>query len=322
MAVKPEGAIDPTGRLEGLIKYHDKRFQAVFLQAIDVIKDRYTLDELSDLLEAGQFEEALNAIEYAGNLLGNEFGATLSAAAADTAEFLSKEALTFPVSFDQTNVRAVGRMQENKLRLVQDFSADQRATLRQAMARGIEQGLNPREQARLFRDTVGLTPSQDLAVARYKQALEAAGTETPGAGEALRRKLRDKRFDRSVQRAIREGQPLTAEQITKMTSRYAERYVKYRAEVIGRTEAMRAVHEGTEELYEQAIESGDLEPDSLERTWVATSDGRTRHSHQVYNGEKRKIGEKWGPLRYPGDPSAPAEEVIQCRCSIATRMTG
>lgn len=321
MAVRAE-ATDPAARIERLVRFQEKRFRRVFLDAVRLIRNRYTLDELADLLAAGRLEQALDVVEEAARLIGNAYGAALAASAQDTAEFLSR-ALTATVSFDVVNDRAVAAIQRNSLRLITNFTADQRQTVRQAIARGIGQGLNPRDQARLFRDVVGLTPRQEMAVANYQRLLEAAGRER-GAGEALTRELRDRRFDRTVRRAIRDEAPLTREQVGTMVSRYRERYIAHRAEVIGRTEALRSAHEGTEEMYRQAIDQGAVNPNELRRTWNAATDDRTRDSHINLNGQEKPFGETWqgqdGELRYPGDPLAPGSETIQCRCVLSTRL--
>lgn len=322
MAVRPGGATDPASRIERLVASHDRRFRRVFLQAIELIRDRYTLDELADLLEAGRLEDALDAIEATGRLIGDAYGDALVTSAKSTAEFLSG-ALTVTVSFDQTNVRAVDAIQRNRLRLIREFTTDQRTALRQAMSRGIAEGLNPRDQARLFRETVGLTARQEAAVARYRSIIQGIGRDDMAGtvAEARTRRLRDRRFDRTLAAAQRKGEPLTDEQVERMVSRYRERYVKYRAEVIGRTEALRSAHEGTEEMYRQAVENGELDPESLVRTWVTARDERVRGSHRALNGEQRGLGEDWNGLRFPGDPSGPAEETVQCRCVLTTRIS-
>lgn len=323
MAVRAGGATDPASRIERLVARQERRFRAVFVEAIRLIRNRYTLDEIANLLAAGRLEEALAAVDDAAKLIGNAYGAALSESAQDTAQFLSR-ALTATVSFDVVNARAVAAIQRNSLRLISNFSAEQRQVVRQAIARGIAQGLNPRDQARLFRDVVGLTPRQELAVANYRRLLEMAGRES-GAGEALTRELRDRRFDRTVRSAIRRETPLTSQQVDTMVGRYRERYIAHRAEVIGRTEALRSAHEGSEEMYQQAIESGNLDAGAVRRTWVSARDDRVRDSHIELNGQERLIGETWqgqeGELRYPGDPLAPGSETIQCRCVLSTRLS-
>lgn len=323
MAVKPGGATDPASRIESLVASQERRFRAVFLRAVELVRDQNTLAQLAELLAQGRLEEALAGVDAAARLLGDQYGASLSEAARDTANFLSG-ALTATVSFDQTNTRAVTAIQENRLRLIREFTGEQRNVIRQAMIRGIERGLNPRDQARLFRDSVGLTSRQESAVARYRALLESAGTEADRSLEALDRKLRDRRFDGTVRRARREGRPLTADQVARMTGRYRDRYVRYRSEVIGRTEALRSAHQGSEEMYRQAFESGELDPSEVTRTWVTARDERVRESHRDLNGQQRGPDEPFdaqdGQLQYPGDPSAPASETVQCRCVLTTRL--
>lgn len=54
-----------------------------------------------------------------------------------------------------------------------------------------------------------------------------------------------------------------------------------------------------------------------EHTWVASMDVATRDSHADLNGKRVVIGQPFKPgLRWPGDPAAPASEVINCRCSV------
>lgn len=51
--------------------------------------------------------------------------------------------------------------------------------------------------------------------------------------------------------------------------------------------------------------------------WLATLDGRTRHSHRMVDGEQVEVGEKFSNgCRYPGDPDAPYAETANCRCTV------
>ena len=211
-------------------------------------------------------------------------------------------------------------MNRNTLRMVRGFSSEQRTVTRNALARGIREGLNPRDVARTFRDSIGLTKTQEQWVANYRRSLSTLDRD------ALSRALRDKRFDRTVAAAIADGRPLSTTQIEAMVKRYSERMVKYRSEVIARTEALRSVHQGTEAMYEQAIQNGELKADSLSREWNTANDERVRESHASMHGQVQPFGQPFvsgagNLLNYPGDPEAPAEEVIQCRCVVGTRIT-
>lgn len=313
-------AVDPASRLWDLIDKADVRFRRALINAVNAARDTYTLAEMARLLEDGNVQEAIERVAMTGAIrLADEFAAVYTLSGRSTADTLS-DALEVLVSFDQVNDRAVFVMQQERLRFIREFTASQRNATRTALVDGIERGLNPRDQARNFRASIGLTQRQQEAVINYRRLL------SEGNSEALSRQLRDRRFDRTIARSIREGKPLTRAQIDKMVTRYNERYIKYRSEVIGRTEALRAVHSGNDEMYRQAIDAGEVTIEQLERTWVTARDGRVRDTHSMLGGEKRRIDETWetsnGSLRYPGDPDAPVEETAQCRCSLSTRIVG
>jgi len=56
------------------------------------------------------------------------------------------------------------------------------------------------------------------------------------------------------------------------------------------------------------------------KTWVSQMDERVRDSHQMANGQTVKIMEYFlvgtDLMLYPGDPTASASEVINCRCTL------
>lgn len=311
-------ATDTEQRLLALIARMEPRLRNAFLNAVAAAKDAITLETLVALLEGGRVEEALSAAAAAGAIsLSNEYAAVFIIAGQEGAAFL-EDVLEVVVSFNQVNQRAVNVMQQERLRLITNFTAEQRAATRSALVDGIRRGLNPVDQARNFRDSIGLTARQQAAVENYRRLLET------GSAEALQRELRDRRFDSTVRRAIRSGEPLTAVQVDRMVRRYNERFIKFRAETIARTEALRAVHAGTDETYRQAIADGLLDVDQLQRKWVTARDERVRSSHRGLNGLIRTIDETFpgaaGALRFPGDPAAPAAETIQCRCVLSTRI--
>lgn len=61
----------------------------------------------------------------------------------------------------------------------------------------------------------------------------------------------------------------------------------------------------------------------VQKEWVATMDGRTRHSHRVVDGETVDQDKKFSNgLRYPGDPAGPGREVYNCRCTMIGALKG
>lgn len=61
----------------------------------------------------------------------------------------------------------------------------------------------------------------------------------------------------------------------------------------------------------------------LKKEWLATLDGRTRHSHAVLDGEKQDNDKPFSNgCMFPGDPSGPAAEVYNCRCTLIAEIPG
>lgn len=309
---------DDKARIEGLLATAAFGFRRRFLDAVKQIEDDQTLEQLEELLGFRRYDEALVAAELAAANLANGFSGAFLASADDTMRFIGNS-INVLVSFDRTNERAVEMMRRNQLRLVRGFTNEQRLATRFALVEGIAQGMNPRQQALLFRQSIGLTRRQVQAVLNYRRLLER------GDAAALQRALRDRRFDSTVRAAVDGDRPLTNDQIDRMVGRYRERYVRYRSEVIARTESLRAVHEGAQAAYRQAISDGVLAEDELVQEWITATDERVRSSHAFMHGQQRPIGEPFtsgagNQIRYPGDIDAPGSETIQCRCVLTTRF--
>ena len=311
--------VDPASRLQRLIRQQNPRFASGFRLLVKQIKRDVDLVEIAALIEAGRLEEALTITLARTPRLGNLWVDSYVTAAKDTAKFLNREVASIVVDFDQTNPFAMRIARENQLRLVNGFGDVQRRATREALIDGIQTGANPLQQARNFKDSIGLTERQVRAVNNYKRLLRE------GDAEALTRELRDKRFDRTVRRAMESGRPLTEAQLDKMTDRYRERYLQYRSRVIARTEALKSVHQGKHNMYQQAIENGDLDANNLMQEWETSMLDNVRDSHSDMHGQIQPWGQlfisgKGNATEMPGGFGVP-EEDIQCACAVGTRIT-
>ena len=113
-----------------------------------------------------------------------------------------------------------------------------------------------------------------------------------------------------------ESIPKMARRIQRVTgSNYATAVRTARTTVTGAENAGR-VHS-----YQRAKEMGI----KLEKEWVATLDGRTRHSHRQLDGQKipNEEGAKFdNGCRYPGDPQGRYDEICNCRCTLVAAIEG
>lgn len=123
-----------------------------------------------------------------------------------------------------------------------------------------------------------------------------------------------------VTQAVLQGDsiPKIAQSLRKVTD------MNYSAAVRNaRTSMTAAQNAGRVESYKHAQDMG-IE---LEQEWLATLDGRTRHSHRQMDGERIPVtGDSAHPAkfsngcRYPGDPQGPAWEIYNCRCTLVAAL--
>lgn len=88
---------------------------------------------------------------------------------------------------------------------------------------------------------------------------------------------------------------------------------KYRAKMIVRTESVAAMN------YAQ-LKVASEKPYETTKRWIAVEDKRTRlaHTHAGVDGEVRDLDQAFSNgLQFPGDPSGPAAQVINCRCTMS-----
>jgi hypothetical protein len=210
-------------------------------------------------------------------------------------------------------------MQQTRLRLVREFTEHQRRSTQLFLEDAFRRGLAPIEQARELKRSIGLTQHQAQSVVNFRRQLER---RSPAA---LQRQLRDRRYDSTLTRAIREDRPLTAAQIERQVDRYRERWIQYRAQTIAITESSAAASAADEELWRQAIESGEIGADELVNTWRTSGRANRRDSHIAMEGQQRPIGVPFtsgdgNALRFPGDPLAPASDRIRCYCVVSREL--
>ena len=106
-----------------------------------------------------------------------------------------------------------------------------------------------------------------------------------------------------------EGVAVTSKAIT---DRMSPRFTRARASTIARTETHSASSFANHEQYKSFNE-----PTMMKR-WVANADDRTRPSHYAVSGTEIGIDDTFSvagkTMKYTGDPSGGASEVINCRC--------
>lgn len=313
-------------RLEALLAGLERDVRRAFEQYLADVKSESVRREIANLIERGDIEGAMRTLEAFVIRFGRVIPETIRRAMIDEAEALAEKAdqelARILIAFDPGDPRAAEMMRLNMLEFIREFSDEQRRVVRDVLIEALGRGASPLEVGRLLQDAVGLTQRQWAAVGNYRRLLESG---VPGElADALIRDLRNRSFDGAVRRAIRDGVPIPQETIERMVASYIRRYEKYRAETIARTEALRSMSQGRQAEWQQLLDQG-FPPERLRRVWRSTKDHRTRDTHRSLDGQERGLDEPFvspsgARLMYPGDPDAPAAEVVNCRCVVELRI--
>ena len=324
--------------LEDLIETWSPRIQQAFRDAIYQIQDAAQIDRIAQALAAGDVNAALRAagidptafsgldqaIEAAFRSGGVATAAGLPAGVADGGHKLK-------IMFDARNTVAENWLRLHSSALITEIVADQQTAVRNFLEASLAKGENPKVAAldlvgRVSTVTrkreggvIGLTSTQEAWARNYTDEVATASPK------ALERALRDKRFDRAIQKAIKTGEPIPADTQAAMVRSYRNRALRYRGETIGRTEALTSLHKAADLSTRQAIAKGQFTEKQVRKVWRSAGDDRVRETHRALNGESVGLDELFqspsgAQLAFPGDPSAPAAEVIQCRCWIQFRV--
>lgn len=241
--------------------------------------------------------------------------------------------------FDPGNPRAADWIRRFSGNLITGLVDGERRQARDFIADGMARGAHPRAVAldlvgRISRATgnregglIGLSAPQRAYVQAAR--IELASADPKLLKHYLTRVRRDRRYDRTVLKAISEGKAIDRDTASLMATRYSARLVQLRGEVIARTEGLPAIRAAKHEAFRQLVNDGRVADQDIERGWSTTRDGRERHTHggmdgQVVRGLDTPFESSSGALfMFPGDTSlgAGTEEIAACRCDewIAVR---
>lgn len=330
----------PKQSFTDLTEEQAQRIRQAFLDAIYAARNRAQVNAIAEALARGDIEAVIRAlaldpvvfrgleqaIEQAFEVGGNwQIDRLLPRTTATGARV--------DILFNVRNFAAENWLRNHSSTLVREIVEDQRVAARNFLTAGMEAGNNPKTTAldlvgRLNRATgqreggvLGLTSSQEAWIRNYEAELR----DPARLSEALTRALRDKRFDKSILKAIREGNGLDDAMIRKMLISYRNKALKLRGDTIGRTESLASMHQASYEAMRQAIDAGQVDRDLVTAKWKTAKDIRVRDTHRALDGKEVPFGEAFvtprgNRLRWPGDPAGGASEVVNCRCTVAWRI--
>lgn len=269
--------LPPLSRLERAI-------QKALLDALDKIQASTKVTAIRDALDEGDLAGAVEAVRID---LGESFLRSAIPSLLREAYELDAHDVAQDVgySFDILSPSAVDWVRANAGSLIEQWGASSRQAIANLVSAGFEANTPAMQLARQIRDSgIGLTWRQAKALQTMRDSMEAANAN-----------------------------PKT---IDKRIATYYKQLVRYRSELIARTENARASIHARQEAWRQGIAEGRIDPSRTVQRWIATpGDPRCCEECIDLNGTVAELGGRFisesGVDGGEGPPQHP-----NCRCSL------
>lgn len=322
---------DTPGAFDALLDKLHPNVRQAFEDAIERIATTAKLRDIEEMLDRGNIEGVLDALHLSPDYFREVQDAVEQVFYTGAQYQVSLSASLSSIPFNRRHWAAEAWARENGLRLIVEITEATREGVRQHITEGLQQGRGTNDVAReivgrMNRATgkreggiVGLTRQQASYVVNARAEIGALDASY------FQRTARDRRFDRMIRKAIKDGKPLAKADVDRIVQRYTDGLKIRRGDVIARTETHNALNAGRYEAMRQTAEDAGMDVSRMTVKWQATRDGRTRDSHRSLGGKTATYGEAFvSPLtgarmRFPGDRQfgAPASELIHCRCTLS-----
>lgn len=325
---------DLPGAFDRLLTEMTPSVRQAFLDAIGNIRTAARLRDIEAMLDGGNIEGLLDALNLSPEYFAPVADAVDAAFHTGAGYQVSLTASLSSVPFNRRHWAAERWVKDNGGRLVAEIAEATREGVRAYVEESIRTGRGSNATAREIVGRInrasgrreggilGLTGQEAGYVANARAELEGLSPDY------LKRVARDRRYDRLVRKAIREGKPLGKADIDRIIGRYSDGLLIRRGDRIARTEAHTALSAGRYEAAKQTAEHIGLTEAAISVRWHSARDERVRSSHRAMNGQVVRHGEPFtspsgARMRFPGDTSLGAgpSETIGCRC-VASYVFG
>ena len=318
--------------LERLLADLEPKVRDAFLAAIRNQAARIDLKALTAAIERGDIAAAVeiaglkprdvftiaeslrNAYFSAGGIVGNGGRGVLG-----------------QFQFDGNRPEAAAWAAENSAALITRLTEESRDAVRATVAEGLDGNRSAQAVARDIAgkrvgnvrvgSIVGLTGPQATSIARSRVGL-ASGD--PGELRYyLKLALRDKRFDKMIRKAIKEGRGIKEPDLSRILQAHKVKALGYRAKVIAQAETFKASAAGQYQAHLQMLAMDGVTGVTVR--WQHNLSAEPRVEHVAMGGTVVQIGQPFifpdgTVMLHPHDPSAPASHVIGCKCIAVYRV--
>lgn len=328
--------LSPRERFEQLVSDFSPLLRAAFMEAIDDIRSNIVLRRVVERLERGDINGAVAAMHLdpaafrpLDEAIRQTFNGGGVAAVSQMPPLRDPSGFQVVLRWDARNVPAEEWLRLQSSTLITNIVADQQTAIRTALEAGLARGDNPTRTAlkvvgRVNRASgkreggiLGLTSQQSQYVASARQELLSG--DPAALRNYLARGRRDKRFDRTVAKALREEKPLPGDMVERIVGRYSDGLLKLRADTIALHETFEALGAAKDIAFRQQIEKGNVQSHAVTKIWRHTRQEHPREQHvqmqgQVVQFDQPFIAPDGTAIPYPHAPGVPARHSLGCKC--------
>jgi hypothetical protein len=295
--------------LQSRIRRLQPAIARAYLRALDAIGALLTTGELEALV-AGR----LTLIEVFSNesmrRITARYRAEIRGAVQEAARLtlpdIKKFAPTVSTAFNFLDPKVITAIRALETDAMDTLSEQVREVTRAYIENGIRDGKGVPAMARQLRTVVGMAPHQERYIDNLARELRELSPRFKD------RVLRDKRYDRMILRAIREGKPLPEAKIEQITAAYRRRFRAHNTEVVTRQVTLDSYREGNRLAWEQAVADGYIDAEALVKVWVHSDIVQTpRPEHLALDGVAVPYDQP-----FPNGQQIPGVGDFGCACSM------
>lgn len=212
--------------------------------------------------------------------------------------------VVFDINFDIENPGVTNWIDDHSSKLITEVSDETRKAVANSISEMMTNHETPSRRAKMIYDAVGLTTRQAIAVQKYRENLIGLG--------------------------------LTEERMDRMVEQRRLKALRYRAEMISRTESIRGLNQGQVEAWNQAADRGLVDRTVAIKQWIVTKDDRLCPTCRMITEDGRdkvKLDQEFtiihyreladGTLVQTGQSTTPAPPAHpNCRCAVTLLTKG
>jgi hypothetical protein len=276
-------AKEPWAYLHAIADSANPEIVKAFLASVMKVRNGFNRRRFERLLEMYDFDRVLKETNWeliAATELQPEIASTLRDVLESAARFTPLP-IQAEIAWDILDPKALDWIRNEAGTLITNITKETLQAVRETITRGFQEGKGTAATADTLRDIIGMNSRQAATYEKYAADLAERG--------------------------------ISATRQTSLLETYQRKLIKDRANLISRTETIKAANEGWRQGIQKAVDDNLLDPNVWEIGWIVTQDDRRCERCQSMRGKRRPINGAYIEGEYAGTSGPPGHPA--CRCS-------